>query len=75
MKIEKNIPFPLTQAREVAKKMEFGDSVLFKGRDDARQLREAIQEQGSIAVSRTVPEGLRLWKQKPQTEIDGGEEA
>ena len=55
--------------------MEFGDSVLFKGRDDARQLREAIQEQGSIAVSRTVPEGLRLWKQKPQTEIDGGEEA
>lgn len=66
MQIEKNIPIPLTEAGEVAKKMGFGDSVLFKTAEEARLLRNAIQQQGSIAIGRTVPEGLRLWKLKPQ---------
>lgn len=46
--------------------MGFGDSVLFKTAEEARLLRNAIQQQGSIAIGRTVPEGLRLWKLKPQ---------
>jgi len=65
--IEKNIPIPLTKAGEVAKKMDFGDSVLFTHAQDARLLRDAIRQQGSIAIGRAVPGGLRLWKQKPQT--------
>ena len=64
MNIEKDIPIPLTKVAEVAKKMDFGDSVLFPGMQEARNLRDAIQKQGSIAISRTVPEGVRIWKHR-----------
>ena len=64
MNIEKDIPIPLTKVAEIAKKMNFGDSVLFPGMQEARNLRDAIQKQGSIAISRTVPEGVRIWKHR-----------
>ena len=67
MNIEKDIPIPLTKV-EVAKKMDFGDSVLFAGMQEASELRQAIQKQGSIAIWRAPPNGIRVWKQKPQTE-------
>ena len=68
MNIEKNIPIPLATYAEVAKKMDFGDSVLFAGMQEANELRQAIQKQGSIAIWRAPPNGIRVWKQKPQTE-------
>ena len=64
MNIEKDIPIPLTKVAEVAKKMDFGDSVLFAGMQQANGLRQAIQREGCIAISRTVPEGVRIWKHR-----------
>ena len=64
MKIDKDIPiadFPGPN-KNVAAKMEIGDSVLFHSQTLAQGLRIQIKKQGFRAVGRTVENGFRIWK-------------
>ena len=62
MKIEKNIPLPITN-NEIASKMEVGDSVLCETKEKAEALRYAINKIGYARVN-TSKDGSRVWRLK-----------
>lgn len=65
-KIEKNIPVSAHGKSGVwsrlATKMEIGDSILVKTRAQAMGLRTALKRFGYKPTTRTVDEGIRVWK-------------
>lgn len=66
LKIESSIPLPppLGFWSHQARRMQFGDSVLFKDEKDATSLRYAIRFSGSRPVKRYMrrEKGWRVWK-------------
>ena len=65
-KIEKNIPVSVHGKSGVwsrlAREMEIGDSILVETRAKAMGLRTALKRFGYKSTTRTVDEGLRVWK-------------
>ena len=65
-KIEKNIPISAHGKSGVwsrlATKMEIGDSILVKTKAQAMGLRTALNRFGYKTITRTVDEGIRVWK-------------
>jgi len=65
-KIEKNIPISAHGKSGVwsrlATKMDIGDSILVKTRAQAMGLRTALNRFGYKGMTRTVDEGIRVWK-------------
>jgi len=65
-KIEKNIPVSDHGKSGVwsklARKMEIGDSILVETRAQAMGMRTALKRFGYKGMTRTVDEGIRVWK-------------
>lgn len=64
IKIEKGIPVGRGRgvAREVADKMNVGDSVLFPTRKDAERMRWLLKTAGFGVATRNVEGGVRVWR-------------
>lgn len=66
MKIDKNIPVPTKSKkgywREIAEKMEKGDSVLVNSRNEGACLYHAIRYQGHLAIVRGENKKFRVWR-------------
>ncbi len=68
--IEKNIPIPETRHRskyyDLAKEMDYGDSVVIETKEEANKLRSSIYRLGDKPVLRQIDENgtitFRVWK-------------
>lgn len=67
-KIENGIPIPKEKRgrkpiwKDLATKMQEGDSVLVSKKQNAKPLYHAIRRFGHIAVMRSMHDGTRVWK-------------
>jgi len=70
LKIDKKVPLPGTRPRDIFAKMKVGDSIFFKGADNAKGPRphaalwDYAKRNKWEVTSRAVPGGVRVWRVK-----------